>query len=262
MLRYRIISAMVGIPIIMAFLWYGQWPLLLMVAVLIIAGQLELSNIFKAININISKGISIFGSLFLLLALYFQWELGQIIAVLVILIILRMVIGYPEFTPAGAAGTLLGIFYVGWMFAHLYLIRQLPQGQGFHFLLLVIVANWSTDTLAYFTGRALGKHKLAPVISPKKTVEGAIGGVLGGIIATVVFYLVSPQAELIHYVVMGVGIGVLGQLGDLAESVLKRQAGVKDSGNLIPGHGGVLDRFDSILLTAPLAYYYIKVFIL
>ncbi|MDA8233807.1 MAG: phosphatidate cytidylyltransferase [Clostridia bacterium] len=261
MLRYRILSAIVGIPLVLAFLWYGQWPLLFMMAVLAIVGQLELGNIFRVLEIHISKGISILGSVLLLLALYFQWDVGQIVALLVVLILLRMVVRYPEFTPAGAAGTLFGVFYVGWMLAHLYLIRQLPQ-EGFHFLLLVFVANWSSDTLAYVTGRSLGKHKLAPLVSPKKTVEGGVGGILGSIIGTVAFYLVSPQAELVHYIILGIGIAIFGQLGDLAESALKRQAGVKDSGNIIPGHGGVLDRFDSILLTAPLAYYYIKVFIL
>jgi len=261
MLRYRVLSALVGIPLILAFLWYGQIPLIFMIIVLVIIGQKELARIINALGIQTSLGLKVSGSLLMILAVYFNWNLGLMMAALVALVLAGVVIGYPRFTLAGASSTLFGIFYVAWMLAHLYLIRQLPQ--GFHFLLLVIVANWSTDTLAYFTGRALGKHKLAPVISPNKTVEGALGGITGSVLSAAIFNLVSGQSTLLpHYLILGAGIGIFGQLGDLAESALKRQAGIKDSGNIIPGHGGVLDRFDSILLTAPLAYYYIKEFMI
>jgi len=119
-----------------------------------------------------------------------------------------------------------------------------------------------TDTGAYYSGRALGRHKLAPRISPGKTVEGAVGGffaaVMAGPLCRLIFF---QQLPLFDSLLLGASIGILGQVGDLAESMLKRGAGVKDSSHLLPGHGGMLDRLDSILFCAPLIYYYSRLFI-
>ncbi|MCG8403027.1 MAG: phosphatidate cytidylyltransferase, partial [Firmicutes bacterium] len=128
-------------------------------------------------------------------------------------------------------------------------------------LIFLLVCTWSSDTGAYLVGRKWGKRKMAPSLSPGKTVEGAAGGVLGSLLAAAlvaVFYRELPELPVL---VLGVLVGVAAQVGDLMESALKRQAGVKDSGRLIPGHGGILDRFDSMLFTAPLVYYYVGLII-
>ena len=111
--------------------------------------------------------------------------------------------------------------------------------------------------MAYFTGMLLGKHKLCPKISPKKTIEGSIGGILGSVILCAAFSAIFVPQLLVHSIIIGVLGGIISQFGDLTASIFKRKMGIKDYGNLIPGHGGILDRFDSVLFTAPMVYYYI-----
>jgi phosphatidate cytidylyltransferase len=124
-----------------------------------------------------------------------------------------------------------------------------------------LLTAFGTDIFAYFTGQAIGKHKLSPKISPKKTIEGAIGGILGSVLLCVVFGHFFGELLLLHYAVIGVLGSILAQLGDLTASIFKRKMGVKDYGMLIPGHGGIMDRFDSVLFTAPFVYYYIMLVI-
>lgn len=185
--------------------------------------------------------------------------IGVAVFFALIINIFYLVKTYPSFTFTDMAVTVFSSLYVGWLIAHLLYLRQLPS--GFHFVVLVLVSTWSTDTFAYFVGMNFGKRKLAPVLSPNKSVEGAVGGVVGSVFASILIGYLNPQMPITGYAVVGILIGTIGQIGDLAESALKRMAGVKDSGNIIPGHGGILDRFDSLLLTAPVAYYFIKVII-
>lgn len=148
--------------------------------------------------------------------------------------------------------TLLGIMYVVFFSYHIVLIDQSPYR---NLIWLVFLTAFGTDIMAYFTGMAIGKHKLCPNLSPKKSVEGAVGGVVGSTVLCGLFgYFVEPEA-LIMCIVIGILGSVFAQMGDLSASAFKRQMGIKDYGNLIPGHGGILDRFDSVLFTAPLVYY-------
>ena len=150
---------------------------------------------------------------------------------------------------------LLGFLYIPLLLGHMLLLRDLPFGRQWIFLVLFIVM--AGDTAAYFTGISLGRRKLYPAISPKKSVEGAIGGLAGSMIGAVLarawFF---PDLTLWDCLFLGAVLGALGQLGDLFESMLKRSFGVKDSGTIIPGHGGILDRLDSLLFAFPPAYYY------
>ena len=159
---------------------------------------------------------------------------------------------------AGRTGiTLLGILYVGLLLTPLALLRLLPSGNGW--VALALGMTFLNDTAAYFAGRFLGRHKLHPRISPGKTVEGAIGGVLGAVAAAAivkVFFL--PQIGWGGCFVLGVPAGALGQVGDLCESMIKRGAGIKDSGHVLPGHGGVLDRIDGLLFVVPYVYVYAR----
>lgn len=153
----------------------------------------------------------------------------------------------------------LSFIYIPLLLMHLVMLRQTTFGVQWLVVLMLIVM--SNDSLAYYSGRALGKHRLYPLVSPNKSVEGAIGGVVGSILGTLLArYTFFPQLSLTDALLTAVFIGILGQTGDLFESLLKRSFGVKDSGTIFPGHGGVLDRLDSIIFAAPATYYYATYF--
>ncbi|MBP5274630.1 MAG: phosphatidate cytidylyltransferase [Abditibacteriota bacterium] len=165
--------------------------------------------------------------------------------------------------------TLFGAVYVGWLLSHLVMLKcfcgqmellgkEVPAGNCL--VMLVLLCTWATDTFAFFAGKRFGRHKLSPQSSPNKTWEGSIGGWAGSVILACItgYFIHLPFA---HALFMGAVFGIVSQMGDLTESAIKREIGIKDFGNLIPGHGGVLDRIDSILFTAPFAYYYIMLFL-
>jgi phosphatidate cytidylyltransferase len=150
--------------------------------------------------------------------------------------------------------TLLGILYIGFLLSHISLVRKLPSGKEWSLFLIVTV--WAGDVFAFTGGSLFGRHKLYPKISPKKTVEGLLSGVLGSILVSVAFGLLFlPHLEMKLCVLIAICLGILGQVGDFSESMLKRSAQVKDSGSLLPGHGGMLDRLDSFLFSSPFLYY-------
>jgi phosphatidate cytidylyltransferase len=157
------------------------------------------------------------------------------------------------------AVTILGMVYVGWFFSYLLFIRSLTDHGGYLFFLMLTI--WAMDMAAYLSGKVFGHTPLMPSISPKKTWEGAIAGFLVALAAAAIFSW-TANLELFHALVLGGLIGIFGQFSDLIESLIKRDAGVKDSSTLIPGHGGVLDRIDSFVLTAPLMYYYVVWFVI
>ena len=147
-----------------------------------------------------------------------------------------------------------GIFYIGFCSAHLILLHSLPQ--GVYWLLFLTAITAFSDTGAYYVGRSFGKSKLYPALSPGKTKAGAVGGIIGGMLGgLVVAALLFKGADLVMVALLGLVLSVTGIIGDLIESLFKRVSGVKDSGQILPGHGGLLDRFDSLLLTAPVLYY-------
>ncbi|MFQ5598103.1 MAG: phosphatidate cytidylyltransferase [Nitrospiria bacterium] len=162
-------------------------------------------------------------------------------------------------TLTTSAALSFGIMYIAGFLGHLILIRHHPQGRELIVMLLLMI--WGGDAGAYYVGRRIGRHKLAPRISPNKTVEGAIGGLvvtfLGGLLAKSTFL---PLLSWGAVAALSLLLGVFGQMGDLAESMLKRSAGVKDSSALVPAHGGLFDKLDSIAFAAPLLYYYLIVF--
>lgn len=153
------------------------------------------------------------------------------------------------------AKLIMGIFYIGLLFPHLSLIRGMHFGKQWVFFVLVV--TFMGDTAAYYGGSYFGRHKLYPKVSPGKTIEGAMACFIGNIAAALTFrkYFLN-HVEVYHCLILALALGIMGQLGDLCESMIKRGAGVKDSGKLLPGHGGMLDRIDSILFSAPFLYYY------
>lgn len=175
------------------------------------------------------------------------------------------------------SATILGFIYVAVFFSFVVLVdtkvvthNSINVYVGKYLVWLIFAASWCCDTLAYYSGKYLGKggkHKLCPKVSPNKTVEGAIGGLLGSIIGCIIFGYVANKygtnmmlinIQLYHYVMIGLFCGIFSQFGDLAASSIKRYAGIKDYGKIIPGHGGILDRFDSILFSAAVVYYYLS----
>lgn len=149
----------------------------------------------------------------------------------------------------------LGFLYIPLLLMHLVMLRLTPY--GIEWLLVIMLIVMTNDSAAYYSGSAFGKHRLYPLVSPKKSIEGALGGLVGSIGGTLLAkFTFFPQLSLADALLTAILIGILGQTGDLFESLLKRSFGVKDSGNSIPGHGGVLDRLDSIIFAAPATYYY------
>lgn len=158
---------------------------------------------------------------------------------------------------ARIASTIAGVVYVGLGFTFLSLCKRDFGEIGADVIVLILLVAWVGDTGAYFAGRFLGKHKLYEAVSPKKTWEGAIGGLLGSLVAAIVMKLVRLEhLAWIDVVLIAIPGGILGQMGDLAESLIKRAVGVKDSGALLPGHGGMLDRVDAVLFIGPYVYLY------
>jgi phosphatidate cytidylyltransferase len=194
-----------------------------------------------------------------------EWNLGALLTVLIGAILLaELRRGAGKQAVANIASTLLGVVYIGWFGSHIALLRELPRPfhlpytLGASFALLPFFLAWICDTAAYAVGLAWGRTRLMPDVSPQKSVEGAIAGLLATVgaafLARATF---APYLTAIDAAVLGVLVGVLGQLGDLVESLLKRDAETKDTSRTIPGHGGVLDRFDSVLFAAPVVAYYI-----
>ena len=151
------------------------------------------------------------------------------------------------------AGTLLGVFWIGFGFAHAVLLRQVPEGKGI--VIDVLVGTFVADTVAYFGGRMFGRHPLAPTISPKTTSEGLGCGMLGAVLAVLVAGLFQPWLPHGTALLLGIAIAILGPIGDLFESLIKRDAGAKDAGSLFGAHGGALDRLDAVSFTIVAAYY-------
>ncbi|HAS27890.1 MAG TPA: phosphatidate cytidylyltransferase, partial [Dehalococcoidia bacterium] len=156
--------------------------------------------------------------------------------------------------------TLAGILYIGWLLSHYISLRELEMGREWVFYALAV--TFATDTFAYFIGKTWGRHKLAPDISPKKTIEGAVGGVLGAVVISVLaVWLFALPINYGIAVLLGIVVSIFGQVGDLFESLFKRNMGIKDSGKSLPGHGGFLDRIDSIVFTGVVVYYYVVLFV-
>jgi phosphatidate cytidylyltransferase len=151
----------------------------------------------------------------------------------------------------------LGFIYVGFLLSYFVLLRGIEGGSAWIFFLLSVI--FSGDTMAYYVGKGIGRHKLYPKVSPAKTWEGSIGGLIGNMIASLTFWFIFfRHLPIFHFIIMAIGIGIFGQLGDLCESMIKRGAGKKDSGSILPGHGGLLDRIDSLIFSAPFLYQYIS----
>jgi phosphatidate cytidylyltransferase len=270
----RFLSGVVGIPLLIVLIFTGDGtPFILGIAVMSIIGLLEF---YKGVR-NTGADPQIWAGvasafLFLFAARHqFQEHFFSTPGVLTLFVIITLMIELMRKNRApvkNLGATFLGVIYVGWLFSYLVATNSVP-GKALHISLIpmplrygawlvlyICFSTWAADTAAFFVGRKWGTHKLAPTLSPGKSWEGFYGGLVG---STVMSVLMSRPLgiPLREAVVLGVGICIAGVVGDLAESSIKRDIGVKDFGSMMPGHGGILDRFDSLLFAAPLFYYYI-----
>ncbi len=261
-LARRVGTAMVTLPALLAAFFLG--PPALGVALVALAagiGLFEFFGLMRAREVRPLRrtGLVLAGAMFLDVA-YPEWygaPFWPLAALLLLIVTLRRGADLAETVPA-AATTLLGATYLGALGGTIAALRILhPVADGAWRIVLLLAIIMAGDALAFFVGHAFGRRPLAPQISPGKSVEGALGGLLGGVAgALAVRALGLPRLPLAHAVILGAGVAVMGIVGDLEESLLKRWAGVKDSGGLFPGHGGMLDRIDSLLFGAPVLYYY------
>ena len=231
--------------------------------VVAVVGVDEIFRAFGRITTDFSKWVGYLGSLTFIGLVYFFGE-SVISAVLVLVLFVALidyVFRFPKLTFTGMGLNLFVSVYLGLCFSFVFLLRQLEN--GFFFLLLAFLLAWATDIGAYGAGHLWGKHKLAVELSPNKTREGALGGLCAAILVSVIAFIIIPlPVSLGEAALLGLLASIAGQIGDLVASAIKRQTGIKDFGNLLPGHGGVLDRFDSFLLIAPLVYYLLVLFII
>lgn len=259
----RIISSIVLLPFIIAVVSLGGiWLKLVMLG----ASLIGMHEFYKAFSIE-KKAVAFIGYIFAVIYMAFINTIingsnlfNVFTSVFLVILLIYMVIFHNHTNITEILVAFFGYFYVCFLLSHIYLIREYPQ--GIYFVWLSFICAWGCDTGAYFTGIAIGKHKLIPTLSPKKTIEGSIGGILTATLLAFIYgsfidsrFMINDINTIVVCVASGVVGSILAQIGDLSASAMKRYTGIKDFGKIIPGHGGILDRFDSVLLTAPAVYY-------
>ena len=256
----RVLTSIVAVPTVVGILYYGSPELFLFfLAAVILGGVYEYFTIIDRIGIS---GFPITGmilSFLLLVSFYFEGDFIMgwgLVASITLFAAWFLQENNVKIAIDQISFTLFGIFYVAGLGGYYILIRNFEGGSSLVFFLLLIV--WLGDIAAYYGGKIFGKKPLAPIISPNKTVEGAVAGLVGSLAAGFAGYWLFGNMAMVHCLLLGLICGTIGQFGDLAESLLKRHAGIKNSGNLLPGHGGILDRIDGLLLAGPAFYCYLK----
>ncbi|WP_026692458.1 phosphatidate cytidylyltransferase [Peribacillus kribbensis] len=257
-MRQRIITGVVAAAIFLPIVIWGGWPLLLITYLLGTIGLYELLKMRKLSVVSIPALLSFAGLWVVLLppSAYdtlkdINYSKFEIILLLVLLLLTFTVITKNKYTFDDAGFMMLAVLYVGMGFFYFYQTREM----GLVYIFFALFVIWATDSGAYFVGRALGRRKLWPEISPNKTIEGAVGGIICGILVAVIFYFAADMQETIgKLAAIAIFISVFGQIGDLVQSAYKRRYGVKDSGNILPGHGGILDRLDSLIFVLPILH--------
>ncbi|QGT99201.1 Phosphatidate cytidylyltransferase [Candidatus Syntrophocurvum alkaliphilum] len=256
MLSTRILTAIVTIPILTFILYQGGIYWTLLFALIAALGLFEFYNMIS------SKGLAplwLLGYLTMFLILFSSYYLefiGIIIFILIFTIVLFTIVFYPQKTIGEISLSLFGSIYIGYLLH--YAINVQTLNNAFWIILLAFILTWASDVGGYFFGRLFGREKIAPLLSPNKTWAGAIGSIVFSVVITIGYFSFVPlnNIEFINLITLGIIASIMAQLGDLFISSVKRYCNAKDSGNIIPGHGGVLDRFDSFILVLPTVYYF------
>lgn len=260
MFKTRLISGIVLVALALALIITGGDVLFAALLIISFIGMFELYRIFQ-----IEKSAAGFvGYLFAILFymnLRYPFFSDSIVLVITFLVVLMSVyvFTYPKYKTEQILAAFFGVFYTAVMLSYIYQTRMLEKGA--YIVWLIFLCSWGSDTCAYCVGVLFGKHKMSPKLSPKKSIEGAVGGVCGAVLLTLLYTWVfrepmqmDMEERLLLSCISGVG-ALISMIGDLAASAVKRNYEIKDYGNLIPGHGGILDRFDSVIFTAPIVYY-------
>ena len=267
MLVKRLLVTIILLPVGMAAILAGGWYLTALVAVFMCLAAWEYVELFRTGGLRPAGVLVIGGTLILLVGRNFNGfdSAAWMISLIILLSMTYHLVAYERGRDqAGSdfAVTLAGLFYIGWFGAYFISLRNLPEGKWW--ILVVLPAVWFADAGAYFIGKRFGRHKLSPRLSPNKTWEGYLGGIVAGVLLTALFAAIwqvgaGPNSAItpLRGALIGLVMGIFPTLGDLGESMIKRQMGVKDSGNLLPGHGGAFDRIDSWLWAVVLGYYMI-----
>lgn len=266
MFRTRLVSGVILLAITIALVIYGGNFLFATLFVISLIGMMELYrivNVHKELPgiLGYLAGISYY------ILLYFnkhqQYQMMLFIFFLMLLMF-AYVFAFPKYKTEQIAVAFLGLFYVSIMLSYIYQVRMYEN--GVLIVWLIFIGAWGSDTCAYSIGILFGKHKVAPKLSPKKSLEGCIAGVVGAALIGAIYaviiqnYIIEIKNPVVVFATIGAASSVIAQIGDLAASAIKRNHDIKDYGTLIPGHGGILDRFDSIIFTAPIVYYLVVMF--
>ena len=259
MFKTRLISGIVLVIIALATIISGSWILFFTLRAVSLIGMRELYKVMKVSDehVTVLELVGYLGAVLYYIAMKADFGNYGTMAIIIsmILILFVYVFGYPKYHAEQVMAAFFGVVYVAVMLSFIYLTRSLPDGK---FLVwLIFLCSWGCDTCAYCVGMLIGKHKMAPVLSPKKSIEGAVGGVAGAALLGVI-YAAATQGKMAEYALICAVGALISMVGDLAASAIKRNQNIKDYGKLIPGHGGILDRFDSVIITAPVIYYLAK----
>ncbi len=259
MFKTRLISGIVLVIIALATIISGSWILFFTLLAVSLIGMRELYKVMKVSDehVTVLELVGYLGAVLYYIAMKADFGNYGTMAIIIsmILILFVYVFGYPKYHAEQVMAAFFGVVYVAVMLSFIYLTRSLPDGK---FLVwLIFLCSWGCDTCAYCVGMLIGKHKMAPVLSPKKSIEGAVGGVAGAALLGVI-YAAATQGKMAEYALICAVGALISMVGDLAASAIKRNQNIKDYGKLIPGHGGILDRFDSVIITDPVIYYLAK----
>lgn len=254
-LSTRFISGLIGLVLLIVVVIKGGNVLALSILLISLIGIREFYKALHNINIMPLQSIGYLGTILLFLSAIYPVITLDLVITCLIITLLVLIVSKKNIDLGEVSLTVFGVLYIPFLLFHIYYLDKTD------YIWLVFIIAFGTDTFAYVVGNLFGRHKLSPNLSPKKTIEGSIGGILGSMFLTIIYSIYIGNNISWHLILLSIVVSVMSQLGDLAASKIKRMAGIKDYGFIMPGHGGVLDRFDSIIICAPLVYYYVYYFI-
>lgn len=259
MFTTRLVSGIILVILALVLVTTGGGVLFAAVAAISLIGMFELYRVMKLEKTPLAAVGYLAAALYYGFVWFEKEDLMMLMAAVFVMVLMAVyVFTFPKYKTEEITITFFGVFYVAVMLSYIYQTRILPG--GIFTVWLVFVCSWGCDTCAYCVGMLIGKHKMAPILSPKKSVEGGIGGIVGAALIGILYALAvnywgNAGEDVLRYAIIGAAGGAISQIGDLAASAIKRYHNIKDYGKLIPGHGGILDRFDSVIFTAPIIYY-------
>ncbi len=270
MLKRRLIAVLILLPPVILMVWANKLTCTILAAGW---GGVSTYEFYQMVSRTKAKPLTLFGvtcAVLFIVSPYFNRAilLPTLLTGTVVLSLISILLEKDkEDVFSRWVWTLAGAIYVGWLMSYLVALRGLStpiagESAGRNWIFYVLFTTFGSDTMAYCVGKTVGRHHLAPYVSPGKTWEGAVGGLMGAVLMSLFFILKTPVVvplSLAQAIILGLAVSVAGQLGDLVKSLIKRNMGVKDSSNLIPGHGGFLDRIDSVLFAGVVVYYFVMV---